>query len=119
MFASKKSFAVSQLAASSAASPKEKPAMRTLHAVPGFVVVRWDGLLRMTLLLVVTTIGAKAQQADLPLSHLNAGQHDPIYTTYAAPLARSEYFYDQAYFLEYADPAVGIEYQNQTGGSFG
>jgi len=62
---------------------------------------------------------AHAQSRDLPLSHLNVGQHDPLYTTYAAPLARSEYFYDQAYFLEYADPARAVEYQNQVAGSFG
>jgi hypothetical protein len=60
-----------------------------------------------------------AQPQDLPLAHLKLGPDDPLYTTYAAPLARSEYFYDQAYFLQYADPAAGIEYQNQTAGSFG
>jgi hypothetical protein len=50
---------------------------------------------------------------------LDLGPHDPLYTTYAAPLARSEYFYDSAYFLQYADSALGMEYQNQEGGSFG
>lgn len=72
-----------------------------------------------TVALVLVAASALAQTGDLPLSHLHAGQHDPLFTTYAAPLSRSEYFYDQAYYLQFADPARGIEYQNEVAGSFG
>ena len=50
---------------------------------------------------------------DLPLSHLNAGPNDPLYTTYAAPLSRSEYFVDQAYHLNYYSPELGVTWETQ------
>src|SRR5512146_2381053 len=56
--------------------------------------------------------------SDLPLSHLSAGPHDPLYTTYAAPLARSEYFIDAAYHLNYYSPELGVTYTSQKSGDF-
>lgn len=90
--------------------------MTTMNSVRGFFVAT---LLRMALFLFAAALAAQTRPPDLPLSHLDVGTHDPLYTTYAAPLSRSEYFYDQAYFLQYAKPTSGIEYQNQTAGSFG
>ncbi len=57
-------------------------------------------------------------QSNLPLSHLNVGPHDPLYTTYAAPLARSEYFADAAYHLNYYTPEIGVTYSSQKSGDF-
>lgn len=53
---------------------------------------------------------------DLPLSHLNAGANDPLYTTYAAPLARSEYFVDEGYHLNYYSPELGVMWSTQKAG---
>jgi hypothetical protein len=56
--------------------------------------------------------------SDLPFSHLSAGPHAPLYTTYAAPLARSEYFADAAYHLNYDVPEQGVTYTSQKSGDF-
>lgn len=94
--------------------------MRTADSNSRFFVTRRGSLLGMALLLLIGASRLRAQlQADLPLAHLSLGPHDPLYTTYAAPMSRSEYFYDQAYFLQYADRSLGIEYQNQVAGRFG
>lgn len=61
---------------------------------------------------------AQAQPPDLPLSHLNAGAHDPLYTTYAAPLPRSEYFVDEGYYLRYGSPYFATSYMTDTAGDF-
>ena len=57
--------------------------------------------------------------SDLPLAHLNAGPHAPLYTTYAAPLSRSEYFVDEAYHLNYDSPEKPVTYETDTAGEFG
>jgi len=59
-----------------------------------------------------------AVAAQTPLSKLNVSAHDPLYTTYAAPLARSEYFVDEAYHLNYYSPAEGVKYTTDTAGEF-
>ena len=61
---------------------------------------------------------APAQVPDLPLSNLNVGAHDPLYTTYAAPLSRSEYLVDEGYFLNYFSSSEGVTYATDTSGSF-
>ncbi len=61
---------------------------------------------------------AQNDKPDLPLSHLNVAPHDPLYTTYAAPLARSEYFADAAYHLNYYTPELGVTYSSQKNGDF-
>jgi hypothetical protein len=55
-------------------------------------------------------------KADLPLSHLDAGPNDPLYTTYAAPLTRSEYFVDEGYHLNYYSPERGVTWETQKAG---
>jgi hypothetical protein len=56
--------------------------------------------------------------AQTPLSNLNAGPNAPLYTTYAAPPPRSEYFVDEAYHLNYYTPAEGVKYTTDTAGEF-
>ena len=53
------------------------------------------------------------------MSHLSAGPHAPLYTTYAAPLSRSEYFVDEAYHLNYDSPEKPVTYETDTAGEFG
>ncbi len=55
-------------------------------------------------------------RTELLLSNLNVGPRDPLYTTYAAPLARSEYFADAAYHLNYYTPELGVTYSSQKSG---
>lgn len=53
---------------------------------------------------------------SLPLSHLDAGPHAPLYTTYAAPLGRSEYFVDEGYHLDYDSSDEGVTWTTQKAG---
>ena len=46
------------------------------------------------------------------------GAHDPLYTTYAAPLSRSEYLVDEGYFLNYFSSGEGVTYATDTSGRF-
>src|SRR5436190_22674014 len=79
-------------------------------------------LLRMAVMwgLVISASAhiARAQVPELALSNLNVGAHDPLYTTYAAPLSRSEYLVDEGYFLNYFSPTKGVTYATDTSGSF-
>ncbi|MBN2366921.1 MAG: hypothetical protein JXL67_12195, partial [Calditrichaeota bacterium] len=43
------------------------------------------------------------------LSNLNAVANDPLYSTYAAPLSRSEFIIDQGYHLKFYDNSTGID----------
>jgi hypothetical protein len=51
------------------------------------------------------------------LSDLNAGKDDPIYTTYAAPLNRSEFIVDEGYTFKWYDLQDGIDFETNNGGS--
>ena len=62
---------------------------------------------RVCLVCVALAAGAPAQT---PLSRLNVSARDPLYTTYAAPLARSEYFVAEAYHHNYAALNPGQPY---------
>jgi hypothetical protein len=44
---------------------------------------------------------------------------DPVFTTYAAPLARSEYLVDEAYHLRFYDPDDPLSLTTDTAGRFG
>ncbi|HEX6879655.1 MAG TPA: trehalase family glycosidase, partial [Terriglobales bacterium] len=59
---------------------------------------------------------ASAQQ--IPLSTLNATADDALYTTYAAPMSRSEYFMDEGYHLNYYSPSEGMKYTTDYSGDF-
>ena len=51
------------------------------------------------------------------LSNLEAGKDDPIYTTYAAPLNRSEFVIDEGYIFKWYDLQDGIDFETDNGGS--
>lgn len=59
-----------------------------------------------------------SQPQPLPLSNLNAGPDAPLYTTYAAQMARSEYFVDEGYHLNYYSPDRGVSYTTDHSGDF-
>jgi hypothetical protein len=58
---------------------------------------------------------ARAQTLD----HLNAKIGDPVYTTYAAPMGRTEYFVDEGYHLNDYTPGRAVSYTTDTAGDFG
>jgi ribonuclease HI len=75
--------------------------------------------LRTALWTLLFVLGvAPAVFAQLPLSRLNVRPEDPLYTTYAAPLGRSEYFVDEAYHLNFYTPAEGVKYTTDSAGEF-
>jgi hypothetical protein len=47
---------------------------------------------------------------------LQAGAKDPLFTTYAAPMTRSRFFADKAYFMDYFSPDRPITYSSQYAG---
>ena len=47
---------------------------------------------------------------------LHAGAKDPLFTTYAAPMTRSRFFADKAYFMDYFTPDKPITYSSQYAG---
>ena len=51
------------------------------------------------------------------LSNLHADSNDPLFTTYAAPVERSEYTLDQAYEMQWADPQQMPGYTSEKGGT--
>lgn len=53
------------------------------------------------------------------LSNLNATKQDPLFTTYAAPLSRSEYMLDQGYQFQWFDPQNGVEMVSGNGPNLG
>lgn len=53
------------------------------------------------------------------LSNLNATKQDPLFTTYAAPLSRSEYKLDQGYQFQWFDPQSGVEMVSKEGPNLG
>lgn len=69
-------------------------------------------------MLLAFTLLASPAAAQTALSKLNVTAHDPLYTTYAAPMSRSEYFVDEAYHLNFYTPAEGVKYTTDTAGEF-
>ncbi len=72
---------------------------------------------RKILLCLVLLAGCAAAQ-EIPLSNLNATADDALYTTYAAPMSRSEYFVDEGYHLNYYSPSEGMKYTTDYSGEF-
>lgn len=54
---------------------------------------------------------------ECPLSHLSATRDDPIYTTYAAQLGRSEYYVDEGYHLRFYTDGVGVNFETDNAGN--
>ncbi|HTY58476.1 MAG TPA: hypothetical protein VMF59_06640, partial [Bacteroidota bacterium] len=53
-----------------------------------------------------------------PYLVLNARAGDPLFTTYAAPMERSRFFADKAYFMDYFSPDRPVTYSSQYAGDF-
>jgi len=53
------------------------------------------------------------------LSKLHADRNSALYTTYAAPLSRSDYRLDQGYQLLWNDPEQGVVFISKDGGNLG
>lgn len=51
------------------------------------------------------------------LSNMHATHIDPVYTTYAAPLERSEYIINQAYHLRWYDRTKSFVFESRQGGN--
>jgi hypothetical protein len=62
-------------------------------------------------------VGAQVTVHD-PWLKIRAGATDPLFTTYAAPMNRSRFFADKAYFMEYFTPDKPITYTSQYAGDF-
>lgn len=68
--------------------------------------------------LVVLETADLSSQVTIKDSYLQikAGARDPLFTTYAAPMSRSRFFADKAYFMEYFTPDKPITYSSQYAG---
>jgi hypothetical protein len=76
------------------------------------------------LFLVAASAGADGPRSDLvgerllpPMAPATAG--DPVFTTYAAPLHRSEYFVDEGYHLRFYAPKEPLALTTDTAGDWG
>jgi len=68
-----------------------------------------------TLLFLAASAGA-----DRPLLRTGpAGAADPVFTTYAAPLPRSEYLVDEGYHLRFYSPKEPLAFTTDTAGDWG
>ncbi len=72
---------------------------------------------RYILLFLLTQVSASG--AAQFLSNLKAVKTDAIYTTYAAPPARSHYKTDQGYQFQWFDDGSGVEFISKDGPNFG
>jgi len=70
--------------------------------------------LLITLVLTAASI-AGAQARGPYLSNLKATRSSPIYTTYAAPMERSEFTLDKGYHFVFYDSTRGADFANETG----
>jgi hypothetical protein len=70
------------------------------------------------LFLLVSLVSPLLAQQAIPLSNLNVTADVALYTTYAAPLARSEYFVDEGYHLNFYSPADPVKYTTDYSGDF-
>lgn len=68
------------------------------------------------LILCIFNLPANAQRHP---GNLKAGMDDPIYTTYAADLSRSEYMVDEAYHLNFYSPDAPIKLETDSAGEMG
>lgn len=58
----------------------------------------------------------RESQAQPYLSNLHATKSDPLFTTYAAPLSRSEFIIDEGYQFKFYEPENGVDFETDTGG---
>ena len=66
-------------------------------------------IFRYTFTLAIFLAGSLTIYSGEPfLSNLNVQAEDPLYTTYAAQMERSEFTLDQAYHLQFYQPDEGL-----------
>lgn len=71
-------------------------------------------------LVVLALISSPPAAAQAPyLSSLTATKSDPIFTTYAAPIARSNYIVDEGYRFTFYDEEEGIRFSTDHSGDLG
>ncbi len=74
----------------------------------------YKSFLSFSLLWALFSLEANAQPY---LSHLLATKKDPLFTNYAAPLARSEFIIDEGYQFKFWEENSGINFETDTGGN--
>ncbi len=62
---------------------------------------------------------ASITSAQNYLSHLHASQNDPIFTTYAAAISRSQFTINEGYQFVWYDPQRGLDFVNERAGNIG
>lgn len=72
------------------------------------------------LLLFIFAVSLNAQQLTIPDEYLqiNAAADDPLYTTYAANISRSQLYGDKAYKMDYYTDCLPINYGGDQAGKF-
>ncbi len=73
-------------------------------------------LIISTFLLFTLTSISSAQNY---LSNLHATQNDPVFTTYAAAMSRSQFTINEGYQFVWYDPQSGLDFVNERAGSIG
>jgi Mannosylglycerate hydrolase MGH1-like glycoside hydrolase domain len=73
----------------------------------------------LSFLLALALAGSGALRAETLPSPLAAGAADPVFTTYAAPLARSEYLVDEGWHLRFDDSSQPLALSSDTAGEWG
>ncbi|MBI3406174.1 MAG: hypothetical protein HY046_12045 [Acidobacteria bacterium] len=99
--------ACSRFHAAKVASPPKQEAEAGFEPAPTIFVV-----------VAVLFFFASSTFAQSPVGKLNATATDSLYTTYTAPIARSEYWVDEGYHLNFYTPAKGVTYETDTAGEF-
>jgi len=79
--------------------------------------VRGNIMARLALLASLAVVLSQGSTAQHFLSNLDATKSDPIYTTYAAHLSRSEFVIDEGYQFVWYDPLRGLIFDTDNGGS--
>ena len=73
-------------------------------------------LCNLTILIIILFFNQSNIYSQTYLSNLNVTANDPIYTTYAAPMSRSNYKIDQGYSLKFYDPEKGVNFESAKSG---
>jgi hypothetical protein len=73
----------------------------------------------MSRLAFATALGLAALAPAQELPPLAAGASDPVFTTYAAPLSRSEYLVDEGWHLRFYDPSRPLSLTSDSAGDWG
>lgn len=75
---------------------------------------------RLRVLMALSVLGIMSLRGQTTIHdsylRIRAGATDPLFTTYAAPMSRSRFFADKAYFMEYFTPDKPITYTSQYAG---